>query len=85
MLHDILTSYRRLLRGIPLWDGCALMHWLEEVAFWLSRVQDQAAYGKWAFVFASALQTKSGQPLSLCLGILEGQVGKFQREGGVPR
>lgn len=85
MLTDILTEYRQILKGIPLWDASGLMHWLEEVSFWLARVRDEEDYRRWAMLFAMALQDKAGKPLSLCLGLLEGHVVRCMEEGGITR
>ncbi len=73
-LTTILTSYRLLLQSLPCWDAAAFMDWVEEVSFWLARIQDVEAYQQWALIFAMDLQQKGGRPLDLCLGVLERHV-----------
>ncbi len=85
MLDDILTDYRNQLATIPLWDGRAIVTWLEQVSFWLARLKVEEDYKLWALKMATGLHLKGGQPLNVCLGVLQGQVTKCLLEGGVAR
>lgn len=87
-IPTILSGYRLLLPKINLWDANGLMNWVDEVAFWLARLpdndsMDDLARDRWKLVMAGGLQTKTGKPLSLCLGIVEGHVTQALKERGV--
>lgn len=83
-IPTILSHYRELLPHINMWDACGLMNWLDEVSFWLARVDEQD-YQRWMLVMSGALETKVGKPLQLCLGLLEGHVERHLKEKGVRR
>lgn len=85
MLTETLTSYRLILKDIPLWDAAGLMHWLEDVSFWLARVPDDGNYHWWALSFAMDLQVKTRKPIEVCLGVLESHIVRAMAAKGVKR
>lgn len=87
-IPTILTGYRLLLTNIPAWDACGLMNWIEEVSFWLSRLDDSGEMAdsdrrRWVLVMAGALQHKTSRPLGLCVVVLNGHIARNLSPGGI--
>lgn len=87
-IPTILTSYRLLLPGIQLCDACGLMNWIEEVSFWLSRLDDSGEMAdsdrrRWVLVMAGSLQQKTSRPMGLCIGVLNGHISRTLSSGGL--
>lgn len=87
-IPTILTSYRLMLPDIQLADAWGLMNWIEEVGFWLSRVDDTGEMEdtdqrRWVLVMAGALQRKTSRPLGLCVGVLQGHIERNRTQGGI--
>ena len=87
-IPTILTSYRLMLPDIQLADAWGLMNWVEEVGFWLSRVDDtgdmeDTDQRRWLLVMAASLERKTRRPMGLCVQILEHHIVRNRTQGGI--
>lgn len=87
-IPTILSSYRLMLPDISLADAWAMMNWIEEVCFWLARVDDTGDMDdtdqrRWLLVMAASLERKTSRPMGLCIKVLEHHIVRSRTQGGI--
>lgn len=68
-----LKSYYAILKVIPR-DVASLAGWIDEVSFWLARIENEEDFRKWTLVLAYRLAEKGDQPFEWYLNRLQDQV-----------
>ena len=62
-IPDLLDTYRQSISRIQLWDANGLMNWIEDVAFWLARIEETDERKAQTEIFATTLATRVGKPV----------------------